>query len=263
MTKVLIIEDEEVLLSVLQKKLINEGFDTAVAKDGEEGLRCMREFKPDLVLLDIVMPKKDGYGVLTEMSQDAELVTIPVIIISNSGQPVEIEKAAQLGAKDFLIKANFKPEEVIEKMKNVLGEANFPQKSSKKSSGKKNAASRGNKILIVEDDRFLRDLIAKKLTSEGFKINLALDGPEALESVEKEKPDLILLDIILPGVNGFEVLKKLKEMPAYQDIPVIILSNLSQADDVKKGTELGAVDFLIKAHFTPSEIVAKVRQVLR
>ena len=116
-------------------------------------------------------------------------------------------------------------------------------------------------ILIVEDDKFLRELIARKLTKEGFKINEAIDGEDGLEKAQKIKPDLILLDLILPGMNGFEVLSQIKNDPHLAQIPVVILSNLGQKDEVEKGLKLGAVDFLVKAHFTPQEIVEKIKTV--
>ena len=121
MQKLLIIEDEEALLSMLSRKLIREGYDVVSAKDGEEGFAKLIEEKPDLVLLDIVMPRMSGMEVLEKMHADKELAKIPVIIISNSGQPVEIEKAKALGVRDYLVKAEFDPAEVIEKIEKVLG----------------------------------------------------------------------------------------------------------------------------------------------
>lgn len=118
------------------------------------------------------------------------------------------------------------------------------------------------KILIIEDDKFLRELIAQKLIKEGYEVDGAIDGEEGLKKIKKDKPDLILLDLILPGVDGFEVLARTKEDPKVSTIPVIILSNLGQKDDVEKGLKLGAVDYLIKAHFTPGEIIEKIKQAL-
>ncbi len=119
-----------------------------------------------------------------------------------------------------------------------------------------------SKILIVEDDKFLRELITKKLTSEGFEILGAFDGESGLKLLQEQKADLVLLDLILPGIDGFEVLAKIKADPQLALIPVIILSNLGQREDVEKGLKLGAVDYLVKAHFTPNEIVDKVKQSL-
>src|SRR4030043_953698 len=118
--KILIVEDEEIVLGLLQKKLSQEGYEVSVARDGEEGLKKMREIKPDLVLLDIIMPKMGGFEVMEEMQKDSGLKKIPVIVVSNSGQPVEIDKAQELGAKDWLIKTEFDPQEVVDKVKKQL-----------------------------------------------------------------------------------------------------------------------------------------------
>lgn len=118
------------------------------------------------------------------------------------------------------------------------------------------------KILVIEDDKFLRELVIQKLAREGFDTSEAVDGEEGVKKVKEEKPDLVLLDLILPGIDGFEALQRMKEDPELVKIPVIILSNLGQKDDVEKGLKLGASDYLIKAHFTPGEIIAKVRNIL-
>ena len=117
-------------------------------------------------------------------------------------------------------------------------------------------------VLVVEDDQFLRDLIVKKLEEEGVKTIQAIDGEEGIRLIRESKPALVLLDLILPGIDGFEVLKQAKSDPATKDIPVVILSNLGQKDDIERGLEMGAKDYLIKAHFTPGEIVQKVKEVL-
>lgn len=119
------------------------------------------------------------------------------------------------------------------------------------------------KILIIEDDKFLRELIARKLANEGYETSEAVDGEEGLKKLKDEKPDLVLLDLILPGIDGFEVLSKMKEDSSLSQIPVLILSNLGQKDEVEKGLNLGAVDFLIKAHFTPGEVIERIKYILK
>jgi DNA-binding response OmpR family regulator len=119
------------------------------------------------------------------------------------------------------------------------------------------------KILIIEDDKFLRELIARKLASEDFEPVEAKNGEDGFEKIKNENPDLVLLDLILPGIDGFEVLKQVREKQIAKETPIIILSNLGQKDDVDKGMSLGAVDFLIKAHFTPQEIIEKIKSFLK
>lgn len=118
-------------------------------------------------------------------------------------------------------------------------------------------------ILVVEDDQFLRDLIVQKLKREGFAVAEAITGADALRMAKEAPPAIILLDLILPGMDGFEVLRQMKEDKAIAAVPIIILSNLGQQEDVDRGLRLGASDFMIKAHFTPGEIVAKVKQVMQ
>ena len=118
-------------------------------------------------------------------------------------------------------------------------------------------------ILVIEDDKFLRELITQKLTKEGYETSEAIDGEEGIKKIKEEKPGLILLDLILPGIDGFEVLSRAKEDPAISSIPVIILSNLGQKEDIERGLKLGAVDYLIKAHFTPGEIIEKIKNILK
>jgi len=117
-------------------------------------------------------------------------------------------------------------------------------------------------ILLIEDDEFLAELYSTKLKLEGFTVVLANDGEKGWKLAQEKLPDLILLDIIMPKMDGFEVLKKLKGHKATKTVPVILLTNLSQKDEVKKGLELGAVDYLIKAHFMPSEVVKKIKEIL-
>ena len=119
------------------------------------------------------------------------------------------------------------------------------------------------KILIIEDDKFLRELITQRLVKEGYEISEADDGEKGIKSVKEIKPDLVLLDLILPGIDGFTILARLKEDQALAQIPVIILSNLGQKDDIEKGLKMGAIDYLIKAHFTPAEIIEKINIVLK
>lgn len=120
----------------------------------------------------------------------------------------------------------------------------------------------GKHIFLVEDDTFLSDIYQKKFAMEGFKISAVDNGEKALSEIKKKKPDVILLDVLLPKLDGFSVLQKLKEDDEVKGIPVILLTNLGQKDDVDKGLKMGAADYLIKVHFKPSEVVEKVKKVL-
>ncbi|QQG46142.1 MAG: response regulator [Candidatus Niyogibacteria bacterium] len=119
------------------------------------------------------------------------------------------------------------------------------------------------KILIVDDDEFLLDMYAIKFRESGFEIEVTISGPSALDKIKNGfSPDIILLDIVMPGMDGFEFLKQLKKENLAPSAEVVILTNLGQKEDVQKGLAMGAKDYVIKAHHTPSEIVAKVKSIL-
>ncbi len=117
-------------------------------------------------------------------------------------------------------------------------------------------------LLVVEDDEFLVKMYESGLVKEGFQVSTAGDGEIGLKSAEELKPDLILLDLILPKVDGFSCLEKLKENPTTKRIPVIILSNLGQDSDLKRGLDMGAEDYLIKTDYTVKQVGEKVRKTL-
>ena len=122
--------------------------------------------------------------------------------------------------------------------------------------------ARKKDILIIEDEQFLGNLLIKKLENSGFYVWSVFDGEAGLKAVEKKKPDLILLDIVLPGMDGWEVLRWLKEKKHFKDIPVLIISNLGEPGDITKGRKAGAVDYIIKADYSPQQIADKVANVL-
>lgn len=117
-------------------------------------------------------------------------------------------------------------------------------------------------VLIVEDDATIAGMYQKKFELEGFGVTLAGDGEAGVAAAKASAPAVILLDIIMPKMDGFATLQALKEDAATKAIPVILLTNLGQNEDVAKGTKLGAVGYLIKAQLTPAEVVAKVRELL-
>ena len=256
--KILLIEDEKTLGEILFNKLNEQGYETKWELDGVAGFAAVRSFRPDLILLDIVMPKKDGYEVLEDISKDEQMKKIPVIIISNSGQPVEIERILALGAKDYIVKAQFSPEEVLSKMHKYLSVDQTPETAVPSSSARKKIH-----ILVIEDDSYLSSLATRRLASEGYNVTAAFDGEQGWQSIQKHAPDLILLDMIMPGMSGLDVLKKVRAEERYRDVVVIIFSNLGQEQEIAEARELGADDFLVKANFTLREVLEKIETMLK
>ncbi len=117
-------------------------------------------------------------------------------------------------------------------------------------------------ILLIEDDPFLIDIYSQKLTKAGFKVEVAKNGKSALQSLRERKPQLVILDIVLPGIEGWEILRKIKKDRSLTGLKVVVLSNLGQKEEVEKGLKLGAVKYLIKAHYTPGEVVREIEKVI-
>ena len=260
--QILIIEDDIFLAEVLVNKLTASGFKAEVANNGKEGLKRIKSLHPDLILLDIILPEMNGYQILEAKQADPEIKDIPVIIVSNSGQPVEVKRALTLGVKNYLIKADIDPDEAVKKVKEELSKTAAPQGAPEVATPKAQGALVGKKLLWVEDDRFLKDIITVRLSNEGCQLFHAADETEAFNLLAKETPDVVLLDILLPGSDGFEILKKLKGGKEKKKLPVILLSNLSQKADLEKGKELGAVKFLVKSTVTLDEIISQIKSVL-
>ncbi len=253
---ILLIEDEEVMVNLLVSKLEKAGYIVKTALDGVAGLEMVRNEKPDLVLLDMMLHRLSGFGILEKLSEEKILPALPIIIISNSGQPIEIDRALKFGVKDYLIKVNFDPNELVSKVSRVFG-----AEVKKQNAGA--AVSKGASVLIIEDDIFLVELLERKFDFEHFKTYRAVDAEQARAIISSEVVNVILLDIVLPGIDGFAFLKEIKTNDAWSKIPVIIISNLSQTEEIKKGIDAGAADYIIKAHATPNDIVVKVKAVLQ
>lgn len=122
---------------------------------------------------------------------------------------------------------------------------------------------RDKKILLVEDESFLADLLSDYIKEQGVSLELALTGEDGLLKANSARPDIILLDIILPGIDGFEVLKQLKANTELSKIPVIILSNLGGKEEIERGLKLGAVDYLVKSSLVMEEITKKIKEILQ
>ncbi len=118
------------------------------------------------------------------------------------------------------------------------------------------------KILIIEDDRYISKMYQLKLSLEGYDVQVAEDGKQGVEKVKEFMPDIILLDILMPELDGFEVLKIVKSDDITKDIPILIMSNLGQEDHVQKGMKLGAIGYIVKSQYTPSKVVEKIKSVI-
>lgn len=274
--RIILAEDDKLLGDILAEKLEKGGYIVDRAGDGIEALEKIRATNPSLLVLDILMPQKSGLEVLEEMHEDSALKNIPVIIISNAGQLKEIDRVRKLGARDFIIKTVFDPNEVLGRINKILEHPedrttdwvvrsqNITASGSISSKSMETTPTPKEKqhILVVEDDKFLRELLVKKLGNDGFEVDSAVDGETAIQSLAKKTPHIILLDLILPKVDGFGVLEHARKDAKTKETPIVIFSNLGEKADIDKAMGLGATDYMVKANFTLDEITTKVHSIL-
>lgn len=252
---IVLVEDEKTIANLIELKLERSGYEVKTVHDGKAGLDLILESKPDLVLLDIALPTLGGFDILDRLKEEKLLPNLPIIIISNSGQPIEIDRAKDAGVRDYLIKVNFSPEEVLEKVKLIFEE--------EKEKSKRKTSSVVGRILLVEDDALLADSLGRKFIQKGYQLFKANNAREAKKILAENKIDLVLLDLILPDVDGFQFLQEIKRDENIKDIPVIIISNLSQKEEIEKGKQAGAADYIVKADTVPSDILKKVEILLQ
>ncbi len=240
---ILVAEDDPATSEVLTLYLVHGGYRVAHAYTGEEALEKIRGLKPFAVLLDVMMPGKDGWETLQELKSDPELKGIPVIISSVIDNK---ELGFALGASDYLVK----PVDRITLLRK-LDELSFTTKRGKK---------RVN-ILCIDDHADVLELLTSILESGGFHVITADSGKAGIEKAQMFKPDLIILDLMMPEVDGFEVVGALKSSPATGDIPILILTAKDLTVDDRLRLAGKIENFIQKSHFTKEDLLAYIRDL--
>jgi DNA-binding response OmpR family regulator len=220
---ILIIEQDEPLGDEIIQSLKDNGYECTLFRQGTEGLNKIKEIHPDIIVLDDIYE-----NALVPALTAAGISEIPTVFISP--------------ATDFNETINRALLEVKEKL----------------SLGSPSASLSGKKILWVEDDKLIATILTKKFSAYGCNISLFKNGADALTYLEKQKPDVIVLDLLLPGMSGFDVLKKIRSNHTLDTVPVLILSNLNQPADTDKAKVMGAQKFLVKAAVSLDDIVKVV-----
>jgi DNA-binding response OmpR family regulator len=267
MPKILIVEDEQFLSDMYKLKFEHEGYQAVVARDGSEGLELAKKEKPDLILLDLVLPGMDGFKVLAELKKDAATKNIKVFIFSNLGQENEIKTGKKTGADGYFIKANMTPSQLMEKINVVFSQGALGNNKKNKVIHDKdfeiaNIEKKQAKILLIEDEEAIINMYKMRFDKEGFQIEVARNGAWGLKLARQKKFDIILLDMVMPAMNGYEAIKALKSDDNTKNVPIIILSNSAQDGDIKRAKKLGAASYLLKSMITPAKLVEEVKKFL-
>ncbi|HSD83300.1 MAG TPA: response regulator, partial [Anaerolineae bacterium] len=232
---VLVVEDDKDIAELIGRHLVSHGYQVSIAGRAKEALDKARTNKPNLITLDIYLPDADGFELLQQLKNDPLTNDIPVVIVSVMGDQRE---GLRLGAVDYLTKP-IDPQRLVASVNRVL---QVP-----------------GKVLVVDDDRDTRDLLQAALEQRGFTVVLTSSGKRALTLARQEHPNLILLDLKLPGMDGYEVLQRLKGVPETADIPVVIITGSLTDDELKqqKLLSLGAARFMTKP-FAVDELVYEI-----
>jgi len=215
----------------------------------------------------------DGYEILEVLSKSDATRAIPVYVFSNLSAKEDMERATSLGARGFITKSSFTPTQLVGEVKKILGgetaSAQFVPPttnnsallpSSEKIAGQKE--TNGHKVLIIEDEDVFIEMFGDKLKQEGFEVISAKNGRWGIKEAEKGGFDCILLDMMMPAMNGYEAIKELRSREKSKNTPIIILSNSALDSEVQKAMELGANGYYIKTQVTPGEVVEKVKELV-
>jgi PAS domain S-box-containing protein len=238
--KVLVIDDEQTVRDLMRRFLAREGFDVVTAKDGREGLELARQLRPALITLDVLMPEFDGWSVLQTLKGDPELAQIPVLMLTILD---EKQKAYALGAADYMTKPLDR-----DRLRALLARYGTPG---------------SRRILVVDDDADNRRRLARVLESEGWQVSEAENGRVALERLTGSPPDLIVLDLMMPEMDGFEFLVHLRKNEALRAVPVVVVTaaTLTEADRARLNG--GVERVLQRSDFQTDDLLAEVRALVR
>jgi GAF domain-containing protein/CheY-like chemotaxis protein len=238
---VLVIDDDLTARELIAEHLKAEGFSVTTAPGGLEGLKLAKELRPIAITLDVMMPDLDGWSVLAALRQDAELAEIPVIMVSILD---EQRRAASLGAAGYLTKPIER-----ERLRRLVGRFRVP--------------ARPTRVLLVEDDADQRERLRGWLDGAQWAVQEAANGREALARVQAEKPDVILLDLMMPEMDGFAVVAALQKEPRWSDIPVIVVTARDLDAKDRERLNSGVQSVLVKETFRPAELVDRIRRLAR
>jgi CheY-like chemotaxis protein len=250
--KILIIESNAGIADRLSSELKGAGYKVFVVKDGAKGLEALSETEPDLAILDLAVSKLDAYELLDKKAADKHIAAIPVIALSTQGGPIDIGRVPKDSPIDFVVSLKPDPADILDRVNRQFGHTQTMTTSTDKKT-----------ILWVEDDKLIGSILGRKLTGSDFNLLHANDGPEAFALLKDNTPDILILDLMLPGMDGFEILQKIRMENAYKKTPAIILSNLSKPSDFEKAKMLGVSKFLVKASSSLDQIILDVKGILK
>ena len=262
---ILVVEDDHLNLKLCRSILEMEGFKIIAAMEAEEGLKLAHEHHPDLILMDIQLPGMDGLTATGIIKKDPNLKDIPVIALTAHAMDGDDLKAYAAGCSGYITKPievrSFR-ESIRQWLKGKATASDHPETTTAISQKASRPSRYQKNILIVDDELLNRKLLSGILTSKPYDLTIAASGREALAKINEQLPDIILLDIMMPDMDGYEVTKLLKNNPETRDIPIILITALTDYQSKIKGLEAGADEFLNKP-VQAEELLTRIQSLLR
>jgi DNA-binding response OmpR family regulator len=256
--KILIIDGNGSFGTKLADALRADGYLVFLMNTAADGLKSIIDIMPHLVILDLVVPGGDAYDILEKKQAEPLLSKIPVFLLSTQGVPINMRRVPAGSVTEFIVSLEPNPADIVRLADREFNHASLEQKTSDAA-----PSPTGKRVLWVEDDKLIGSILEKKFLSSGFDLVHTKNGEETFERISEIIPDAIVIDLILPGMSGFEILQKIRAMDGrLSKVPVMILSNLSKPSDIEKAKALGATKFMVKAASSLDQIVAEVKALL-
>lgn len=255
-TSIIIVEDDPMISEIYERKFKDEGFDVSMAGSGDQALEIAKKKHVDVVLSDLIMPKMDGFELIRNLRGGEYDPNIKIIISSNLSQLEDRDKAQKLGANGFVVKAENTPGELVDKIKGYLHEFR-EQKKNEYRRANNITENNGKKILMIEDEDVFIDMYGGKLKQEGFAVDAAKTGEEGIRMAQEGHYDAAIVDMIIPGMTGADVIEKLKADNRTKDLPIVAYSASEVGDVVDRAASFG-VKVISKIRIIPSELALKV-----
>ena len=230
-------------------------YEVNTAEDGLGGITQATAVRPQVILLDLMMPGMDGFEVLEALKKNVTTFKSTIVITSNLADPQHVQRALDSGADMFIKKADFTPYETVREVEQHLQGGQSAENLLSSQEPVK------PKVLLIEDNADQADIVVLSLQSHGLQTLMADTGQKGVELAVKERPHLILLDLMLPDISGFQVLEELRKT-AKLAVPVIVTSQLIEQKDRRKAERLGAAGFLNKTEYPPEQMAEKVLDYL-
>lgn len=267
MTRIIIVEDDPMISEIYQKKFLEAGFEVLAANSGEQVLSSAKKEKIDLILLDLIMPKINGFDVIKSIRGGQYDSNIKIVVFSNLSQKEDRDKAMKLGADGFIVKSDFTPSALVEEVKRQMNQFNEERKNEMRGAKSEDDGGESDKsikkrVLMIEDEEIFLEMFGDKLRQDGFEVDTAMNGTLGLKKAMSGKYDIFIIDMILPGIAGDEIVAKIKMEDSIKDVPIMIFSASVDYDEEKKMKDLGANEFFMKTQLIPSDLSKKVAEML-